>query len=113
MTELEDFRAEVSAWFDKNSPGDPGFLLPESFMEVGTDDQFDFLRGWQQKVYEAGYLGMSWPAEYGGGGKPQAFQDVATAEMARRRLPFMLNTIGGRTLGPLASLKAVAGTARS
>ena len=47
-------------------------------MEVGTDQQFEFLRDWQHKVYEAGYLGMAWPAEYGGGGQPQVFQDIAT-----------------------------------
>ena len=42
---LDEFRQEVSAWLTANNPGDPGFLLPESFMEVGTDAQFEFLRG--------------------------------------------------------------------
>ena len=57
--ELKEFREEVSAWLKENNPGDPGFLLPESFMEVGTDEQFEYLRDWQSKVYHAGYLG--WP----------------------------------------------------
>ena len=48
-------------------------------MEVGTDQQFDFLRDWQRKVYEAGYLGMAWPEAYGGGGKAQAFQNIVNA----------------------------------
>ena len=68
MTAVEDFRREVAAWFRENRPPDPDFLPPESFMEVGSDAQFDFSRSWQRKVYEAGYLGMAWPAEYGGGG---------------------------------------------
>ena len=80
---LEAFRQEVSTWLEENNPGDPGFLLPESFMEVGTDAQFEYLRAWQRKVYDAGYLGMSWPEEYGGRGKPQVFQDIVTQEMAR------------------------------
>ncbi len=99
--ERDEFQAEVAAWFTANKPADPGFLLPQSFMEVGTDRQFEFLRAWQRKVYEAGYLGMAWPAAYGGGGRDQAFQDIATAEMARQKVPFMTNTIGLSWAGPL------------
>ena len=99
--EQNEFRAEVSAWLKENNPGDPGFLLPESFMEVGTDQQFEYLRNWQRKVYEAGYLGMSWPEEYGGRGMPQIFQYIVTKEMARQRAPFMTNTIGLNWAGPL------------
>ena len=99
--ELREFRSEVSAWFDENAPRDPGFLLPETFMEVGTDQQFELLRDWQRQVYEAGYLGMAWPSEYGGGGQPQVFQDIATQEMAKARVPFMTNTIGLNWAGPL------------
>ena len=101
MSEMEAFRAEVAAWFRENRPPEPDFLLPESFMEVGTDAQFDYLRAWQRKVYEAGYLGMAWPVDYGGGGKPQAMQDVVNAAMARQKVPFMPNTIGLNWAGPL------------
>jgi alkylation response protein AidB-like acyl-CoA dehydrogenase len=101
MSEIEDFRADVSAWLEENRPAEPDFLLPETFMEVGTDRQFHFLRDWQQKVYEAGYLGMAWPKEYGGGGKPQMFQDIVNAEMARQKVPFVPNTIGLNWAGPL------------
>jgi alkylation response protein AidB-like acyl-CoA dehydrogenase len=101
MRELDDFRSEVAAWFRENRPPEPDFLLPESFMEVGTDQQFEYLRSWQRKLYEAGYLGMAWPKEYGGGGLPQAFQDVVNAEMARQKVPFVPNTIGLNWAGPL------------
>jgi alkylation response protein AidB-like acyl-CoA dehydrogenase len=99
--ELDAFRRDVAAWLKANKPADPGFLLPESFMEVGADRQFDFLRDWQRKVYEAGYLGMAWPTAYGGRGMPQVYQDIATQEMARQRVPFVLNTIGLNWAGPL------------
>ncbi len=101
MSEHEAFRAEVAAWLRSNRPPEPDFLLPESFMEVGTDQQFDYLRAWQRKVYEAGYLGMAWPAAYGGGGKPQAMQDIVNAEMALQKVPFLPNTIGLNWAGPL------------
>jgi alkylation response protein AidB-like acyl-CoA dehydrogenase len=99
--ELNEFQQEVEAWFRENTPRDQDFLLPETFMEVGTDAQFEFLRDWQAKVYNAGYLGMAWPEEYGGGGKPQVFQDIVTSEMGKQRVPFMTNTIGLNWAGPL------------
>ncbi|TNF88058.1 MAG: acyl-CoA dehydrogenase, partial [Gammaproteobacteria bacterium] len=99
--ELADFEQEVDGWFAENKPADPGFLLPETFMEVGTDQQFEFLRDWQRKVYEAGYVGMAWPKAYGGGGLPQIYQDIATRAMARHRVPFLPNTIGLNWAGPL------------
>ena len=101
MNDLEEFRREVAAWLTTHRPPEPEFLLPESFMEVGSDAQFDYLRGWQRKIYEAGYLGMAWPKEYGGGGRPQIYQDIANAEMARLKVPFVPNTIGLSWAGPL------------
>ena len=101
QNELDEFQAEAEAWFEENDHHDPGFLLPQSFMEVGTDQQFEFLRDWQRKVYEAGYLGMAWPKEFGGGGVDQAFQDIATAVMMHQNVPFMTNTIGLNWAGPL------------
>lgn len=101
MSELDEFRAEVAAWLQENRPPQPDFLLPETFMEVGTDEQFHYLRDWQQQVYAAGYLGMAWPREYGGGGQPQVMQDIVNAEMARLKVPFVPNTIGLNWAGPL------------
>ena len=66
--ELDAFEKQCDAWFAENTVRDPGFMLPLTFMEVSTDQQFDFLRDWQRKVYEAGFFGMSWPTEYGGYG---------------------------------------------
>ena len=101
MTDLDRFQTEVADWFAANRPPEPDFLLPESFMEVGTDAQFNYLRDWQRKVYAAGYLGMAWPEAYGGGGRPQACQDIVNAEMARQKVPFVPNTIGLNWAGPL------------
>lgn len=99
--ELAAFARDAEAWFAENTPGDPGFMLPLSFLEVGTDRQFHFLREWQRKVYEAGYLGAAWPADYGGGGLDCAFQKAATDAMRRHKAPIMLNAIGLNWTGPL------------
>ena len=99
--ELAEFEVQADRWFAENKPEKPGFILPETFMEVGTDEQFEFLRAWQNKVYENGYVGLSWPKEFGGGGLPQVYQDIATKAMATHRVPFLLNTIGLNWAGPL------------
>ncbi|OUW04560.1 MAG: acyl-CoA dehydrogenase [Betaproteobacteria bacterium TMED156] len=99
--ELTEFREQAEAWFGENTPREVDFMLPLTFMEVGTDEQFNFLRDWQNKVYEAGYLGAHWPKEYGGGGLDRAFQDAATKVMATARTPIMLNAIGLNWTGPL------------
>lgn len=99
--ELAAFAEEADAWFAEHTVTDPGFRLPLTFMEVGTDQQFDFLRDWQNKVWSAGYLGAAWPKEYGGGGLPQAFQDAATKAMRKHQAPIMLNAIGLNWTGPM------------
>ena len=99
--ELAEFRAEVSAWMRDNNPPDPGFLLPQTFMEVGDERQLEFLREWQHKVWSAGYLGMAWPREYGGRGVDPVFQDIADQEMRRHAVPICFNVIGLGWAGPL------------
>lgn len=99
--DLEAFSANADAWFRENVDKDPGFMLPLTFMEVGTDQQFDYLQNWQRKVFEAGYLGAAWPTAYGGGGLDDQFQKAATAAMRRHGGPIMLNAIGLNWTGPL------------
>jgi alkylation response protein AidB-like acyl-CoA dehydrogenase len=99
--ELSDFEGQCAAWFAEHTVADPGFMLPLTFMEVSTDQQFDFLRDWQRKVYEAGYLGMSWPTQYGGGGMHPEYQRIATRIMREHNAPIMINAIGNGWAGPL------------
>ncbi|MEO0675052.1 MAG: acyl-CoA dehydrogenase family protein, partial [Pseudomonadota bacterium] len=98
---LQAFAADADKWFGEHVDEDPGFMLPLTFMEVGTDQQFDYLRQWQSKVHAAGFLGATWPTDYGGGGLPQAYQDAATAAMRKHNAPIMLNAIGLNWTGPL------------
>lgn len=99
--ELKEYAKNAEAWFAENTPGEQNFMLPLTFMEVGTDQQFNFLRDWQNKVYEAGYLGAAWPKDYGGRGLTQEHQDIATKVMQKYNGPIMLNAIGLNWAGPL------------
>ena len=99
--ELREFRTEVAAWLEHNRPADPGFLLPQTFMEVGSERVLDFLRQWQYKVWSSGYLGMAWPEKYGGRGMAPSYQNIADQEMKRLRVPICFNVIGLGWAGPL------------
>ncbi|MEK9928880.1 MAG: acyl-CoA dehydrogenase family protein, partial [Halieaceae bacterium] len=98
---LKEFQTEVRAWMQANVPEPPPFLLPLSFLEVGTEQQLDFLREWQHKVWSAGYLGMHWPKEYGGQGADPAYQGIVDRELGAANAPIMFNTIGLGWVGPL------------
>jgi len=93
-------RTEVRAWLTVNAPGDPGFILPQSMLAVATREQFDFLRDWQRRVYDAGYVGADWPREYGGRGMAAGTQRIIDQEMGRAGVPFMINAIGLSWAGP-------------
>ena len=88
---LDAFREEVSAWMLENVPADPGFLLPLTFLEVGTEQQLDFLREWQHKLWSAGFLGMHWPSEYGGQGADPSYQYIVDKELAKHNAPIIFN----------------------
>jgi alkylation response protein AidB-like acyl-CoA dehydrogenase len=98
--ELVEFRQSVRAWCDKNRPAPPGFKLPQSFLEVESDAQFSYLRGWQRKVFDAGYLGFDVPEAYGGRGVDPARQRIVTQELSRAGTPFLVNVIGLQWAGP-------------
>ena len=98
---LSAFRKEVAAWMGENVPADPGFLLPLTFLEVGTEQQLDFLREWQYKLWSAGYLGMHWPSEYGGQGADPAYQYIVDKELGKHNAPIIFNTIGLNWVGPM------------
>jgi alkylation response protein AidB-like acyl-CoA dehydrogenase len=91
---------EVRTWIAKNRPPDPGFKLPQTFLEVESEEQFKYLQAWQRKVYEAGYLGVEWPEAYGGRGLPAGTQRAIDQEVGRAGLPFMVNYIGLAWAGP-------------
>ena len=98
--ENAELRSEVRAWIAAHKPPHPGFKLPQSFLEVESERQFEFLRAWQRKLYEAGWLGLDWPAEYGGRGDPHKRQRIVSQEIARADAPFLVNVIGLQWAGP-------------
>ncbi len=70
----ERFRTELRAWLRDNPPG------PEP---TQLDAWVAYGKTWQQKLYEAGWCGISWPKEYGGRGASLIEQIIFQEEMAR------------------------------
>ena len=85
--EDEAFRAEVRAWLAAN--------LPAEKLET-----FEQQRAWHRKLYDAGYVGMGWPVEYGGRDARPMEQAILGEEMARVNAPSSVNGLGIGLIGP-------------
>ncbi len=91
--EQAGFRQYCQTWLKENRPAPPKFRLPEHAIEVMTDEQRVYLQAWQMACYKAGLVGSDYPKEYGGGGH-EGFQRIASQEMSRAGVPYLLNVIG-------------------
>jgi len=88
----ERFRNELRAWLAANAPG------PEP---AELDAWVAYGKAWQRKLYEAGWCGIHWPAEYGGRGASLIEQVIFQEEMARARTPLLINLAGLTMGGPV------------
>lgn len=88
------FRAKARAWLKATLPrlvgAEPARL----------EDKLDYWRTWQRLLYDAGYAGLSWPKEYGGGGADAKLRAVFNEELDRAGAPERLNIIGEDFAGP-------------
>jgi hypothetical protein len=92
--EVEAFREEFRSYLDAVVTPELAVELQRGAGEGGAGPQ---TRAFLKKLGEDGYLGLGWPAEYGGGGKSALYLHVFNYEMAYRGLPVpvvTLNTVG-------------------
>jgi len=87
----EAFRDELRAWLIGNHPG----REPD-----GDLAGFEFRRGWQRHLHEAGWAGVSWPREYGGRGATLVEQAIYNEEFVRAKAPSAANVLGLAMGGP-------------
>ncbi|HEV8441573.1 MAG TPA: acyl-CoA dehydrogenase family protein [Methylomirabilota bacterium] len=96
--EQQAFRREVRAWLAAHVPAD---LKGRGFAASRADRaHVDRLRRWQHELQRAGYVGIDWPAEYGGRGASVVEQIMLYEEMSRAEAPQPLNRGGLSMLGP-------------
>jgi alkylation response protein AidB-like acyl-CoA dehydrogenase len=94
-TEEAAFRAEVRSWIQEHMPD-------ELRGHRGGAARFEgeALRAWSRALSDAGYSGLTWPAEYGGRGAPYSFQAILFEEVARAEAPPHVGVIGLGMAGP-------------
>jgi alkylation response protein AidB-like acyl-CoA dehydrogenase len=89
----EAFRAELRTWLAAN--------LPEPHDDFATlADEVAYLRVWQRRLHEGGWVGIHWPREYGGRGATIVEHYVFQEEVAAARAPEIINRIGVNLVGP-------------
>jgi len=89
------FRDEVRGWLKANKPRANGS------MAEGQKSFIESRRAWQKKLYDAGYVGITWPNEYGGRGAGFMEQLIFNDEMILAQTPEPINVIGLGMGGPV------------
>jgi alkylation response protein AidB-like acyl-CoA dehydrogenase len=93
---VEELRAEVRAWLAS--------AIPSSWRErAGAMDEAErnaARRAWDRTLWDDGWAGVSWPAEYGGRGLGPVEQLVFYEELAIAHAPDELDRIGKFLTGP-------------
>jgi alkylation response protein AidB-like acyl-CoA dehydrogenase len=94
--EAAGFRAEVRAWLEANLPGG----WPREAGQQSPGEREKFRAEWNEKLYTAGWICASWPAEYGGRGLSQLESLVLAEEFSRARAPLRADWFGDTLVGP-------------
>ena len=98
----QQFRADLRRWLDD--------VLPQLGPQPDPDDwpaRRAYDTDWQRRLYEAGYAGINWPAEYGGRGATLTEQLIYLEETTRARAPYVgVNFVGLLHAGPTLMAEA-------
>ncbi|MBI4514511.1 MAG: acyl-CoA dehydrogenase family protein [Deltaproteobacteria bacterium] len=86
--EEQAFRLTVRQWIESNAP------------EADERRDFEVLRAWQRRLYQAGYLGAGWPREYSGAGLSAMEQAILNEELAQAGAPAPINAMAIWWVGP-------------
>jgi alkylation response protein AidB-like acyl-CoA dehydrogenase len=90
------FRMKVRSWLTANVPKR---AEQDRSMEAMDPRRVARAKAWQRKLYEAGYLAMGWPKEYGGQGADVMRQTIVNEEMVRARGPQIIGMMGIQMVG--------------
>jgi alkylation response protein AidB-like acyl-CoA dehydrogenase len=97
--EQEALRERVRAWLSENMPREWTRRVMAS-SEVPRPEAYELLRDWQRKLYDAGFVGLTWPKAYGGQGLTFMEELIVHQEMALAKAPPILNILGVGMAGP-------------
>ena len=95
--EQEAYRAEVRKWMEANQPAP---LTGQEKEKADDEFMWQRLKVWHKKLYEAGWMGITWPKEYGGRAATFIEQVIFQQELGRLGLPLGCNVLGVIMTGP-------------
>ncbi|HMH49974.1 MAG TPA: acyl-CoA dehydrogenase [Candidatus Acidoferrum sp.] len=98
--EQQAFREEFRAWLAKNLPPDLCLDDPADDRVASDRETFERRRAWQKTMHEAGWVGISWPKEYGGRGATLIERVIWDEEYAAARAPVLPAAMGLNLVGP-------------
>ena len=101
---IERYRTTARAWIEENLERRPPARPSSSSRGTSRSSPPEELarqRALQRRLHEAGYAGITWPAEYGGGGLSREHEQAFLQEAAGFFLPD-LGIAGGATFGVCA-----------
>jgi alkylation response protein AidB-like acyl-CoA dehydrogenase len=96
--EHEALRAEVREWLHQHLPADYRSGPRPRFDDLA--DEVAHLREWQAALAAGGWVGMTWPAQYGGRGAGPLDHFLVQEELARAGAPELVGRIGVNLVGP-------------
>jgi alkylation response protein AidB-like acyl-CoA dehydrogenase len=100
--DLETYREQARSWLAANlEPRPQDKLLSRAIGSHKTREGIVEERALQRRLYDAGYMGITWPEEYGGQGLSPAHERAFKQEASAYRLPD-LGIAGGVTIGVCA-----------
>jgi alkylation response protein AidB-like acyl-CoA dehydrogenase len=101
IADLEAYRTRARAWLDANlSRRDPTVTRLRG-VDHKTVEGIAAQRAIQRRLFDAGYMGITWPTEYGGQGLSTAHERAFAEEAAGYALPDF-GVAGGTTFGVCA-----------
>ena len=95
--EQEAFRRRVRTWIKANLPARERDAQP---LDAADPKRLRVLKDWQRKLYDAGYVGMGWPKEFGGQGADVVQQTIVSEELVVARAPGLIGMMGILMVGP-------------
>jgi alkylation response protein AidB-like acyl-CoA dehydrogenase len=98
--EQQAFRDEFRRWLAKNLPPDLCLDDPADDRVASDRETFERRRAWQKTMHEAGWVGISWPKEYGGRGATLIERVIWDEEYAVARAPVLPAAMGLNLVGP-------------
>ncbi len=94
---LQQFRERARVWIASSLPAEWRSASSETH---GEDAFLDIRKRWSRMLYEGGWLGLSWPEEYGGQGLSLMEEAAFAEEFAAARAPDFINRNAVGYIGP-------------